>query len=282
MKNLLNFIIRNSHWLVAIVLIVISFYLVFSHNSYQRSVYLTSANSVTGWFYETSGKATSFLHLSSNNKLLLERNAQLEEELYALKSYLANNRADTLALSAFVNDSIPVSQFSFIPAEVINISFAGPHNFMTINKGADHGVKPDMGVVSQSGVVGVVLNVSRKFSVIIPIINPKFRLSARLKNSDNTGSVSWDGKDINIAQIGELPKHEVFQTGDTVVTSFSRIFPKDIAIGYVTEQTLSKDDNFNTLNMRMATDFYSVRDILVIDDEYYEEQKKLEETAGGI
>ena len=49
MRNLLNFIIRNSHWLVAILLIAFSFYLVFSYNSYQRSVFLSSANRVVGW-----------------------------------------------------------------------------------------------------------------------------------------------------------------------------------------------------------------------------------------
>ncbi len=276
MRNLLTFIIRNSHWLVAIILIVISFYLVFSHNSYQRSVYLTSANNVVGWFYETSNKATTFVHLSKNNKLLLERNAQLEAELFALKAYLSDVQIDTLTTKAFLSDSVPVSQFSFIPAEVTNVSFSGPNNFITVNKGSSHGVKPDMGVVSQNGVVGVVLTVSPKFSVIIPIINPKFRLSGKLKNSTNTGSIFWNGKDINIAQIGELPKHEVFHPGDTVMTSFSRIFPKDVVIGYVTEQIPSKDDNFNTLNMRIATDFYSVRDILIIDDEYYDEQNQLE------
>lgn len=276
MRNLLTFIIRNSSWLVAIVLIVFSFHLLFSYNSYQRSVYLSSANNVTGWFYETSNKATTFIHLSKNNKLLLERNAQLESELYSLKTHLQDMQMDTLTTNAFLSDSIPVSQFSFIPAEVTNVSFSGPNNFITVNKGSLHGVKPDMGVVSQNGVVGVVLTVSPKFSVIIPIINPKFRLSAKLKNSNNTGSISWDGKDLITAQIGELPKHEVFQPGDTVVTSFSRIFPKDIVIGYVTGQILSKDDNFNTLNLRIATDFYSVRDILIINDAHFEEQNELE------
>ncbi len=276
MRNLLTFIIRNSSWLVAIVLIVISFYLVFSHNSYQRSVYLTSANNVVGWFYETSNQVNAFIHLRKNNKLLLERNAQLESELYALRAYLSDEQTDTLSMGAFLNDSVPASQFSFIPAEVTNVSFSGPNNFITVNKGSLHGVKPDMGVVSQNGVVGVVLTASPNFSVIIPIINPKFRLSGKLKNSSNTGSIFWDGKNLNVAQIGELPKHEVFQLGDTVVTSFSRIFPKDIVIGYVTEQILSKDDNFNALNLRIATDFYSVRDIHIIDDKYYDEQNQLE------
>jgi len=56
-------------------------------------------------------------------------------------------------------------------------------------------------------------------------------LSAKLKNSENYGSVSWDGKIFVQVQLRELPKHEVFHQGDTVLTSFSRIFPRNLIIG---------------------------------------------------
>lgn len=281
MRNLFSFIIRNSSWLLAILLIVFSFYLVFSQNSYQRSVYLTSAGAVTGWFYETSNKVTAFFHLQKNNKELLERNAKLENELYALKSQITENNTQPDSLQAFATDSANVSQFTFIPAEVVNMSFSGVNNFVTLNKGARHGVKPDMGVISQKGVVGVVLTVSVSRCVVIPIINPKFRLSAKLKDSGNTGSVSWNGNNIAEAQLNELPKHQPFEKGDTVLTSFSRIFPKEIVIGYVLELGKTKDDKFNTLNMQLATDFYSIQDVLIIEDKFYEEQKLLEESMNN-
>ncbi|HLW10039.1 MAG TPA: rod shape-determining protein MreC [Fermentimonas sp.] len=280
MRNLLNFIIRNSHWMLAILLIAFSFYLVFAHNSYQRSVYLTSANSVMGWIYNASNNVTSFVHLKKSNQLLLEQNATLESELYLLRSQINDlDTAGTSSVVAFANDSIAPSQFSFIPAEVVNISFSGANNFITINRGSIDGIKPDMGVISQRGVVGVVSNVSTNFSLIIPVINPLFRLSAKLKNSDNYGSLSWNGKNFNEAQLGELPKHEIYNNGDTIVTSFSRIFPKQLIIGFVSGVGTSKDDNFNTFEVELATDFNSLQNVLVISDKYYEEQKALEEAA---
>jgi len=278
MRNLFNFIIRNSHWLVAILLIAFSFYLVFACNSYQRSVFLTSANKVVGWSYAVTNNITSFFHLKKNNQQLLERNAQLLEEMHALKAQMDLQAAnDSLIVEAFVSDTTEQVQFEFIPAEVVNVSFSGPNNFLTLNKGSAHGVQPDMGVISQQGVVGVVSMVSDKFSMVIPVINPKFRLSGKLKNSENYGSVSWDGKDVRYAQLGELPKHESFQVGDTVLTSFSRIFPKQLVIGIVRSRGESKDDNFNTFNLRLATDFYSLQDVLIIRDAFHEEQKALEE-----
>lgn len=279
MRNLLNFIIKNSHLLLAIVLIVFSFYLVFTHNSYQRSVYLTSANNVAGWFYTLSNNATSFIHLKKNNQILLQQNVVLENELLSLRSYIDDlSMSDSLKVKAFIRDSTEQSQFSFIHAEVVNLSFSGSNNFITINKGSKNGLSSDMGVISHSGVVGVVANVSTNFAVVIPIINPKFRLSAKLKNSDNYGSVSWNGESVNFAQLGELPKHETYQEGDTVMTSFSRIFPKQTIIGYVSSIGKTSDDNFNTFNIRLSTDFYSLQDVLIIDDKFYEEQKLLENT----
>lgn len=278
MRNLFNFIIRNSHWLVAILLVAFSFYLVFAHNSYQRSVYLTSANNVTGLLYTASENVTSFFLLKKSNQQLLERNAELEKQLFVL---MAGNdtieASDSVRVNAFVIDSVGPPQFNFIPAKVVNLSFSGVNNFITLNKGASHGIKPDMGVISQTGVVGVVSNVSHNFSVVIPVINPKFRLSAKLKNSENYGSLSWDGKNIRLAQLKELPRHEIFHEGDTVLTSFSRIFPKNLIIGYVSETGESGDDNFNTFNIHLATDFYTLQDVLVINDLFYEEQKALEE-----
>ncbi|NLX67698.1 MAG: rod shape-determining protein MreC [Bacteroidales bacterium] len=281
MRNLFNFIIRNSHWLLAVLLVAFSFYLVFTYNPYQRSVYLTSANNVTGWFYSLSKDVASFFHLKKNNQFLLERSAELEREILVLNERIAIlTAADSAEVKAFVNDSISShSQFDFIPAEVVNLSFSGANNFITINKGSRQGVRPDMGVISANGgVVGVVVSVASRFSVVIPVINPKFRLSAKLKNSENYGSISWDGTNIRDAQLQELPKHEAFHKGDTVLTSFSRIFPKNVIIGFVDSEGRSKDDNFNTFNIQLATNFYRLQNVLVINDTYYEEQKQLEDS----
>lgn len=278
MRNLFSFLIRNSSWLLAILLVVFGFYLVFSHNSYQRSVYLSSSNRVSAWFYSTSNKVNGFFYLQKNNRELLENCARLEKELFDLKQRYTDVDTDSTSLPIFVTDTTYHSQFNFIPAEVINMSFSGANNFMTINKGTLHGVKADMGVISPKGIVGVVLKASRNASVVIPVINPKFRLSAKLYHSENTGSMSWDGNNIKIAQLNELPKHQPFEPGDTVVTSFSSIFPKDIVIGFVTQLGKSKDDKFNTLNLQLATDFHTLQHVLIIEDVFYEEQKALEES----
>jgi rod shape-determining protein MreC len=211
----------------------------------------------------------------------MERNVQLEKELHTMREYLGQILAmDISEVKAFVRDSLDdeTLRFGFIPAEVTNMTFAGPNNFITLNKGTAHGVGAGMGVISQTGIVGVVATASQHFSVVLPVINPRFRLSARLKNSENFGSISWNGENAHQAQLTELPRHEIFSRGDTVLTSFSRIFPQNLIIGFVSEQGQSIDDNFNTFNIRLATDFYTLQNVFVIDDRLFREQNELEQS----
>src|SRR5690554_7429048 len=132
MRNLLNYILRNSAWFLAILLIAFSIYLVFQHNSYQRSVYLSSANKLTGEIYQLSNDVTSFFHLKSNNQELLERNAQLERTVQLLKKEITTLKDDTTAIESFTIDSIQPAQFEFIPADVVNISISKFNNYITV------------------------------------------------------------------------------------------------------------------------------------------------------
>lgn len=276
MRNLLNYLLRNSAWFLAILLIAFSLFLVFKHNSFQRSVYLSSANKVSSQLYGVSNNVTSFFSLKRDNKGLLERNAELEHTVQLLKKHIVTLTGDTSMIDAFTLDSIVPAQFEFIPADVVNISISKFNNYITIDKGSLNGVRPDMGVISSAGVVGVVRNVSQHSAVIIPIINPKFRLGAKLKNSENFGSIAWDGRNADEAQLREVPKHEVFAVGDTVVTGFSRIFPEGIIVGYTKELGISPDDNFNTFNINLATNFHTLQHVLIIDDKYHRERMALE------
>lgn len=276
MRNLLNYILRNSAWFLAVLLIALSIFMVVEHNSYQRSVYLSSANKISSQLYGVSNNVTSFFSLKHNNNELLHRTAELEATVLLLKKHIVTITGDTSTIDAFTLDSIVPTQFEFIPAEVVNISISKLNNYITIDKGALDGITPDMGVISTAGVVGVVRNVSQHSAVIIPIINPKFRLGAKLKNSDNFGSIAWDGRNADEAQLREVPKHEVFAVGDTVVTGFSRIFPEGIIVGYTKEIGISPDDNFNTFNINLATNFHTLQHVLIIDDKYHRERTALE------
>ena len=89
MRNLLNFLLKYSTWFVLTFYVLLSCILLFRGNSYQQSVFLTSANAVTGSVYGTASNVTGYFNLKQINEDLQERNAALENELLNLKNKLA-------------------------------------------------------------------------------------------------------------------------------------------------------------------------------------------------
>ena len=83
----------------------------------------------------------------------------------------------------------------------VNNSVSHLSNYITVNKGSKDGIAPDMGVVSERGVVGIVSTVNDHFSVIIPLLNPKSRLSCKVLGSTYFGALSWKGRDIRFATL---------------------------------------------------------------------------------
>lgn len=282
MRKLLDFIVRKRHWLLFFLLEFISFALIYRNHGYQRNMMLSSANVISGHIASVSGYVNSYLNLRDINRDLLERNGHLEMELIELQEQIEMMQADTVAFAGFsTTDSISNSfPYDFILANVVNNSVTHLSNFITINKGRLDGIQPDMGVVSEKGVVGIISTVSDHFSVIIPLLNPKFKLSCKILGSSYFGSLSWNGHNARYANLDELPRHMEFEKGDLVVTSgYSAVFPAGVIVGRVTDFSKQHDDNFYSLEVELATDFQSLNNVRVIKNYRQEEQLNLEREA---
>lgn len=280
MRKLLEFLVGKRHWFLFILLEAISLMLVYRNNAYQRNIMCSSANIVTGNIASISGSIVSYIHLREINKELLERNGQLELQMLDLQDQLDALVADTVSFKGFTPDSAEQFPYSFIVAEVVNNSVTHLSNYITVNKGKLDGITSDMGVVSERGVVGIVSTVSDHFSVIIPLLNPKFRLSCKVLGSSYFGSLSWNGRDTRYANLEELPRHVEFQKGDTVVTSgYSAVFPAGIIVGTVADFEKQHDDNFYSLQVELATDFHALNDVRIIKNFYQAEQINVEQEA---
>lgn len=280
MRKLLDFLIRKRHWFLFILLEILSLVLVYRTNAYQRNIIFSSANVVTGHIASVSGSVTSYLNLRDINKDLLERNGELEMALLELQDQLDMMVADTATFAGFAPDSTERFPYSFVTAEVVNNSVTHLSNYITINKGRKEGVAPDMGVVSERGVVGIVSTVSDNFAVVIPLLNPKFRLSCKVLGSSYFGSLSWNGRNAQYANLDELPRHVEFQKGDTIVTSgYSAVFPSGIIVGTVAAFEKQHDDNFFSLEVKLATDFQALNNVRVINNYHQAEQVSVEQEA---
>ena len=176
-----------------------------------------------------------------------------------------------------VSDSLKHQQYSFIMAKVINNSITRRNNYLTLDKGSLLGVKPEMGVVTSQGVVGIVKNVSEHFCTVMSVLHKDTRIGARFKNNNYFGSLAWEGTDPKTAVLKDIAKHVIFKTGDTVVTtSYSAVFPENILIGTVQSSEIKPGENFYNIQIKLSTNFSNLTYVYVVNNIFKSEQREME------
>ena len=150
-----------------------------------------------------------------------------------------------------------------------------------IDKGARQGLKKDMGLISEQGVVGVITDVSDNYATAISVLNRNFRLSARIFRNNYFGIIEWDGRDPSMVRLREIPGHVRVMKGDTVVTSgYSAIFPANLPIGIVKE-VKPGEGNFYDITVDLSANFRNIYHVNVISNFNRVERKELEGNEGN-
>jgi len=278
MRNLFNFLIRYSVLFLFLFLEIISFTLIVKNQGYQKSVFLSSSNGVVAEMYEWSNGVVEFFKLRAANDNLSEENTALKNQVIKLQNQLET-------LKPRVKDSIrfqipPEMEYRFIAAKVINCSTNKLQNSITLNKGSRDGVQPDMGVVSDEGVVGIVKVVNEKNSVVIPILNPRIEINCKFKRTNYTGPLKWEGDDYRYANLNDIARHVELALGDTIITSgFTSTFPEGIPVGYIEDFKIKESDAYYKIKVKLAVNFRTLSHVKVINYLNYKEQKELEKKA---
>ncbi len=280
MKNLFKLIYRYHVFFVFILLETFSLSVAITNNNYQRATFFDSGNFLSGTLFEKFSSVTQIFEFKQVNLKMAEENIVLRSALHEmlLKSNRGNYRtSDSIYLPQIAKDSSQKAVYKFTTARVINNSINQQHNFITLNKGRRDGIKPDMGVIANGQVVGLVTNVSENFSTVISLLNSKWKISAKVKRNDYFGSLSWDGKDYRRVQLNEMPYHVPIQNGDTVVTTgYSSSFPEGLMIGTISEFTIGSGSNFYKIEVLLGADFKNLVIVGLVENKQLNEIKQLE------
>ena len=238
-------------------------------SSYQRSKLIGLNREITGYAYSKVVGAREYFSLKQLNKDLAEENLRLRNRIdqYA-------NRMDTASVITEIRDPF---RYYFIPSKIVHNSVYKQYNYLTLDRGKKDGVFKDMGVISEQGMVGIVLESSQNFATVIPILNRDFRLSVKIKSNNYAGILQWEGDSPLHAMLTEIPFHVNFVEGDTILTSgFSSIFPEGIEVGIIESFVLEKG-NFYDIKVRLSTDFQCLFHVNVIRNFRQEEQLNLQD-----
>lgn len=269
MQQIINFLIRNKTFITYLVLLFVALGLTFNAHSYHNTKFVNSANWLTGGIYNTSDAITDYFHLREYNEQLVEENRQLRTLLF--------NKVETYnPESLFAGDSL-LRNYRIHPASVIKNSFAKERNYLLIDGGKRDSIDQDMGVITSRGLVGIIDNTSGGYATIQSVLNTLSEINASVKNTNNFGSLQWDGKSLNVVQLVDILRAAPIKEGDTIITGgMSSIFPKGIPIGTIKDYELDVSENYYIINVELFNDMATLDHVYVIENLNREEILELE------
>lgn len=268
MQVLLDFLRRYNYLFLFVVLEITSIVLLVQFNNYQGSAWMSAANTTAARANAVYAEADAFVKLRDVNAELTAANIKLMQENEALRQELADAHRDTSLTAQRVAETL--ERYHQVPARVVSNGIRAGHNsFIVIDRGSVDGIRPEMGVVSSGGVVGIVYLVGEHNSLIMPVTHSKSNISCRVRGQSYFGTLQWDGSNTRTAFVNDIPRYAKVKEGRVVETSgYSSIFPPGIFIGRVREVTNSTDGQSYRLNITMGTDFANLRDVNVITTPY--------------
>lgn len=271
MYGIIEFFKRNYFLLLFAALEFLSLYFVFKNNYYHQAGYFNSANALSGSVYKMRSGITSYFNLSEINKQLAEENARMH-------NVLSQTAYDTSTAHKYKATNRYGQQYNYILAEVIDNTVNSTENYMTLDVGKKQGISTGMGVISPSGIVGIIVNVSDNYSVVMSLLHRGSQISAMLKKDGTFGTLHWKGDDYRYATLSQIPMSERLGAGDTIVTSgYSSLFPKGIPIGYIQLYKTIPEQYFYSIEVRLSTNFKNLKYVYVVSNIMKEEKNQLEQ-----
>jgi rod shape-determining protein MreC len=147
-------------------------------------------------------------------------------------------------------------------AQVIGSSGSETSRLVYIDKGARDGIKPDMAVITPSGVVGKVVRVFPATAQVLEINDQSSGIGAMLEKSRLQGILK--GTPAGEIMVHYIMTDEKVEPGEAVVTSGGdRIFPKGLPIGQVV-QVSPGPETFLNVRVKPAARLDRVEEVLVI------------------
>lgn len=255
MYNLFVFLKKYNAVLLFLLLEIISIILILNSLPYHNRKFVSVSNSISGKMHSTSSNISDYFNLKNENDLLAQHNALLMNELEKLRYSVDAVKQDEL--------------FTYIPAKIISNSLNRVNNFILIDKGRLDGIEVDMGVISDNGIVGKVVNVSNHYASVMSMLNSSSITSVRFTDNQSIASVIWDNDGYMFGTVKDIPAHLHINKGDTLITSgFSNTFPADIVVGTIEEVTFDERSDFNAAKLKFSTDFSSLQYVYVVKNNF--------------
>jgi len=259
MRNLLSLFSNFGGLLMFLFLEGVCFFMVVTFNTEQNQIALSSANRFVGGVYDRFTEVRDYLFLDRQHDQLLKENQQMMARIEALQAELVEHKELLRDLDTTFRPELTIAgadtNYTFIGAKIINNSITSSDNLLTLNKGRRDGVTKHAGVIGGNGIVGIIRNVSDRYSSVMSLLHRQTRISAAIQGTNHFGNLIWKSEGPRRMRLEAIPKYAEVKLGSVVVTSgFSYKFPPGVIIGEVVSVDKPDGDNFLNIEVELAND----------------------------
>ena len=196
---------------------------------------------------------------------LKSQNRQLKQQLVDLEQYKEENEAYRQMLN--IAEDNP--DYQMVTATVIGRDPADRFYSFTINKGSSSGIEEDDTVITEDGLVGIVVDVAPGYASVMTILDPALSIGCYSLNSHDTGVLTGD---ISMLKSGEtklkyLSLESTLSEGEFVLTTgIGGLCPRDVIVGTVKEVKNESSGVSKYAVIDPAVDVSTVSSVIVITD----------------
>lgn len=215
--------------------------------------------------------SSSFLAYFTGVRRLQDENSQLKQQLRDLT--WENNRLheyvyESQRLQKLLNfKERNALRFTLLGARVVNRSPSNWYSTLVVDRGADDGVKKDMVVVSDAGLVGRVNAVGPHTAEVLLILDREGAVGAMVSENSTQGVIEGNKEDPGVLRMIDLPYDAKLTPGQAVVTSgLGGIFPRDIPIGEIIKFDNGGSDLDKYAQVHPRADFNRLEEVFIITE----------------
>ena len=222
-------------------------------------------NNLGLWTYD---KYTTLQEIS----VVLDENKELKSKVDDLTEENNQLRQDTYELSR-LRELYQLDEkytgYTKVGARIIEVTADNWSKAFKVDKGSDDGIKKDMNVIAGGGLVGIVTEVGKNYSIIKTIIEDNNSVSGMLIDTNETCIVEGDieQSDSGFVKLTHFKSDITVRDGDKVVTSnISDKYLQGILIGYAKDVTPDSNNLTQSGYLVPAVDFNNLQEVLIITE----------------
>lgn len=222
-------------------------------------------NNLGLWTYD---KYTTLQEIS----VVLDENKELKSKVDDLTEENNQLRQDTYELSR-LRELYQLDEkytgYTKVGARIIEVTADNWSKALKVDKGSDDGIKKDMNVIAGGGLVGIVTEVGKNYSIIKTIIEDNNSVSGMLIDTNETCIVEGDieQSDSGLVKLTHFKSDMTVRDGDKIVTSnISDKYLQGILIGYAKDVTPDSNNLTQSGYLVPAVDFNNLQEVLIITE----------------